>query len=578
MTFAKKGLTSIVSCLQCIPRVASFIFGGLVGVVATVAVLGPNQPDASTISVQPTITSAHEIRHENQVQPSQEIVNPNSTPVLRASSGHSAKIGSPAPESDARINFAIALEVEDSGERLALLQEVLKTWLVKDHAGALDTIRGIENVALRRDLIQFALTNLADNAPATAVTLLAQMPSIHHDHLWERAYSNWAMKEPAVALAAWEAHKHPAERREALKGVASSLARLDVASAVEWATELENGEEKRQAMHEILGKAFATSPALAAQYVEELAPVDRDGAMSFVDRIAQRWADEDPAEATNWAETLPPEQRDRAWREIAMRNLNREPEAAEALANRIEDDSLRLGIIAEIGRLRMTAGPDEALDWINRLPREQQQSAWSGASVEWARSHPQEAAEFALSGKVDDAVSQQLIESAIPQWSRVDPEAAAAWAVQLSGESAEAALQSVVNEWSGVAPEATLEFLATTFEGSQLEAMTRKAVNRWSHANPAEAATFVSDLEDGTMRDSVTREVAETWMNKDSMAASEWVASLEPGSARDHAVDILIARIEAEDPATAAQWAETIVDPDRRNEVYKRLLNRLQAR
>ncbi|NCF88116.1 MAG: hypothetical protein GWQ08_21770 [Verrucomicrobiaceae bacterium] len=491
-------------------------------------------------------------------------------PVSVGTAGLPEGAGLPEPL-DGALRFARAAAFVDPAERQAALREVLKTWVTNDHDAALAAIEGLENVALRRDLTQYSLTTLADESPASAVALLQSKPSVHHDHLWERAFLSWADDSPEEAVAAWEAQGHPEERREGLKGLANAFARKDVGSAIEWASNLESMEESRRAMHQIVGITIGRDPALAAAHIGPLTEIDREAALSYVDQIAQRWGDQDREAAIEWAEALIPEQRDQALREIAHRQIHQDPELAEELANRIDDPQLRLGVVSELGKLWMSAGADEAAAWINDLPEAQRQAAWAGAAPEWARSNPEDAAAFALSGDVDDSVQRQLIQSAVPQWSRVNPEEAASWALQLPDGTREEALKQVVQEWSVQDPEATIDFLAETVDDSHLQAMTQQAVRAWSHTDPAEAAMFVTNLEEGVVKESTARDVTKTWMQRNSLEASRWVASLEPSLARDNAVEVLINHIARVEPDSAASWAEMISDPQKRDGVLQRL-------
>ncbi|MDG2124444.1 MAG: hypothetical protein P8J87_12135 [Verrucomicrobiales bacterium] len=565
-----------------------FSAGVVSGVVATLGILGLGAPIAAKktdLAAADVLDGAAGSAASGQAGRSgaaggEAAAEPRS-PVARSGSDRrgGGRVGSVevVPEADVVSRFAVALAIEDRDGRRAELQGILKTWVTSDHEAALAMVEGLDNVALRRDLTQFALTTLSDESPATAVALLKTMPSLHHDQLWERSFLNWVADDPEEALEVWQGHRHPEERREALKGIAVGLAQQDTGVAIEWANGLSDPKEKREAVHQIVGRAMRTGHAHAAQYLDALAAVDRNAAVEFADTIAQRWADQDPREATEWAESLEYDQRNRALREIAHKTVHRDPAAAEGVIDRIDDGDLRRGLIADLGRLRITAGVQETARWIGGLSHEDQQAAWRGASAEWARSSPQDAAVFALSGSVDEPVRQQLIDLALPQWSRIDPAAAAEWAADLPGDSADGALQSVVEEWSASDPVATIDFLANSVQGEQLEGMTKSAVKNWSHADPSGAAAFIGGFEEGAMKDNIASEVTKTWMEKDSLAASEWVASLDSGSARDSAVVTLIHHIARDDVDAAVRWAETIGDRGKRDDTFERLLRGIEG-
>lgn len=536
-----------------------FLSGLGAGALLMLAILGWKQPPP-----QPALFSQDSIL--NPVAPTPAAVAAPST------STTPQPTPSPSPTSaERKLQFSQAVSLTDRGQRHGELREVLKTWIIDDQTAALQAIDNLDNPALRRDLLQFSLTTLADQSPAAAIALLESRPSVHHDHLWERAFLTWAQTDLQAAVNAWEQQQHPDERREALKGLANAFAKNDLAAALEWATTLPSPEESRRAMRQIVGGSIHRDPALAAQHIDPLTEIDREAALSYVDQIANRWGDQDRQAAIEWAETLIPEQRDRALREIAHRQLHQDPKGAQALALRIDDRDLRLGVISELGKLWMSAGPSEAAGWIQQLSSEEQQAAWRGAAPEWARTHPEQAAEFALSGDLEPAVQRRLLDTALPQWSRIAPQQAADWALELPENLRHEALEHVIQEWSAQDPHATIDFLAHAVDDDQWQSMTQQAVTRWSHNDPAQASRFVSDLEPGAVKDHAAREVASTWMRRNSVEASKWIASLDPSPARDQAVEVLIQHIQKAEPDAAILWAETITDTGRRNDLLTRL-------
>jgi hypothetical protein len=471
--------------------------------------------------------------------------------------------------------FGTGLEMTNPAKRRDVLRRVLSTWVLADREAAIAAVSQLENVALRRDLLKFAISSLSNKNPAGAVAILRATTSLRDDSLWQESFSNWAKSDPDAALATWQKLKHPEERKDALRGIARAFAKEDLSSAMEWAKSLDVSVDKNGAVLDILHYASESNPALAAQHIGLLGKIEGERAKEVAGRIAEEWAETDLAAAVAWTEKLPPAQRERAWREIAGDLMRYDPDAAQEMAAKIEDAEQRGRIVGELARLRMSADAAEAVKWIADLPDQDQKAGWRSAAEEWARTRPEEAAAYALSPDLDEGARRQLIESAAPQWARVDPASAAEWANQLPGESGKEALARVVDEWSRREPQAALDFIAQSSEGKQLEEMTRRAVGSWSREDPTQAATFMTGLEEGNVKDAIARDITENWMRSDSMKASEWVASLDPGPARDSAVGALIYRIERDDPAAAAQWAETIVDDRRRDETFKRLLRRI---
>ncbi|MGK0185701.1 MAG: hypothetical protein ACI9R3_001480 [Verrucomicrobiales bacterium] len=481
-----------------------------------------------------------------------------------------------AAKFDPEAAMEAASGILDPARQRDVMRRVLRTWIVQDRDSAMAAIGAMENLALRRDLTKFAIGTLADSNPAGAFALLKATPSLRDDGLWRESFSNWAKADPAAAMAAWEGLTHPEQRRDALRGIAGALARKDLNSAIDWAKDLANKDDRDSAVISVLHSAIEKNPLAAAENMALLKEVDSDRSREVAGRIASKLAETDVPAAAEWAEKLPASQRDSALRSIAGNLMRFDPDAAEEMIGKIQDKDQRRDIYSDLARLHMTGDPKDAVKWIATLPAEDQSSAWRGAAYEWARSQPQDAAAFVLSGELDDTGRRQLIEATAEHWSRLEPASAATWASQLGGKEGREALNRVVDEWSRKDPQNALDFVGNTASGDQVEDLTRRVVSRWSREEPLEAANFAQALAPSPVQESLMRDITQQWMESDSMAASGWVGSLDPGPARDSAVSSLISRIEREDPEAAAQWAGTITEPKTREDTYKRLIRQLE--
>ena len=481
-----------------------------------------------------------------------------------------------ASKFDPQTSFDTAFALGDFDRRREALRRVLGTWVLQDREAAMAAIAGVENLALRRDLLRSAVDSLSRSRPAAAVAVLRTEPSLREGGAWQQAFSNWAKLDPAAAYTALRSLDHPEERRDALQGIAASLVYKDPGAAIAWASELPTGDERSMALHQVLRQAAGSDPILAAEQAALLGQLDERAARDVVGRIAEEWAESDLGAALAWAEELPSAQRDAAFAEIAGDLIHRDPDAAEAMAHDIEDSAGRQKLFGELARLRMAVDAEGAAEWITGLPPEDQGAAWRSAAYEWSRTRPEQAAAFAVTGDVDPATRARLVESAAPQWARTDPVAAADWALAVPGRVGESALELVVGEWSRRDPAAAIGFLGDHVGGERFQQLTRRAVSSWSQEQPAEAAGFAASFESGETKSALYRTVTDRWMRIDSMAASQWVASLEPSAERDSAVTSLIQGIERQDLETAFIWAEEISDGQRKKEMLKRLQRRLE--
>lgn len=570
-----------------------FVAGALAGMLvtlATLAVMAPNSPAGKTTgrdsSAQPSRDATGKRSREQSEIASREDYSPRdaaaqlqsilSTGAMPDDMGKLNNLIDKAARFDPQAALDSAMGILDPSRRRDVMRRVLTSWITSDRDGAMAAIAAIDNLALRNDLTRHAIGTLTDSNPAGAVALLKSIPTMRDDGLWRESFANWAKADSAAAIAAWDSLKHPEQRRDALRGIASTLARKDVDSAIDWAKSLKEDKDRDSAVLSVLSSATESNPLTAARHAELLKGIDGDRARETAGHIGRRLAENDVPGAIDWAEKLAPAQKDSVLREIARDVMRYDPDAAEQMLGKIQDDRQRQQMIGDLARLHMTGDPQEAMKWIAALPAGDQSAAWRQAASEWAGTRPEDAAAHVLTGTLDDTARRYMIEATAESWSRIEPASAAQWATRLGGKEGLEALGRIVDEWSRRDPQSALGFIADSTTGGQMEDLTRRAIGRWSQEKPLEAANFAANLQQSDMKTSVVQNITDNWMHEDSMGASEWVASLEPSPARDSAVTTLINRIERDDPEAAVQWAETINDPKTRDETYKRLLRRLE--
>ena len=137
----------------------------------------------------------------------------------------------------------------------------------------------------------------------------------------------------------------------------------------------------------------------------------------------------------------------------------------------------RTAIIRSLAVLRTTGNLEEGIAWIERLPESDRKKAWDAASVDWARTDPESAAEFALSTD-DPFVNDKLIRSLAQSWGDLDPQRAAEWTVQsLDGGDQSMMLRNVVKDWALASPEEAIGFVASLEEGELKDHVTPEAVS-----------------------------------------------------------------------------------------------------
>ena len=213
--------------------------------------------------------------------------------------------------------------------------------------------------------------------------------------------NRWARQDPAGAARFVESLNEPHERREALETVGNSWSRQDMWEAVRWAKTLDP-MERVYAAEGILGRAADQDPDIAVEFFSDLTSGMSSEEMEagefheLAGDLAGHISEFDPRNAANWAESLP-------------EGSKLQREAVERVADRwVQNDSMA------------------ASEWISQLPEGRVRDAATEQLVDnISRSDPAAAFEWALSASEEEH-RHDMIHEVLERWNRIDPVAARA--------------------------------------------------------------------------------------------------------------------------------------------------------
>ena len=195
-----------------------------------------------------------------------------------------------------------------------------------------------------------------------------------------------------------------------------------------------------------------------------------------------------------------------------------------------------------------------------------------------------------LAGASPDSPRAMLRERLLARWTRLAPEAAAAWAVGIPGleERNETLLQVAVgwaeSDWSGAAewarslskenardelllqlaheslreePLRALELGVKLPAGNSRDELLAQAVGSWSLRDPHDAAEWARSLSADEGRTRALESVVVNWAATDAIAAAKFaMENLPSGKALDRAVVAVVQRWAQSDPSSVAEWIE----------------------
>jgi hypothetical protein len=161
-----------------------------------------------------------------------------------------------------------------------------------------------------------------------------------------------------------------------------------------------------------------------------------------------------------------------------------------------------------------------------------------------------------LAGAASESPRAMLRERLLARWTRLAPEAAAAWAAGIPGaaERGETLLQVAVgwaqSDWPGAAA-----WARSLSDDKTRDQLLRQLAHESLREEPLRALELAVELPGGGPRDELLVQAVGSWALRNPQDASAWVKSLsaEPGRAR--ALESVVVNWAATDPIAAAKFA-----------------------
>ena len=286
-------------------------------------------------------------------------------------------------------------------DRFSTMEDILRHWSEEDPASAADYVAQLpgseHSLHLLRDLShRWAET---DRSAALEWSMALDDPALRMRALRGVA-SSWAEHDPAEAAAfTTDSLESPDERHHVLEAVARRWAERDLQEALEWARDLEPGDQQR-ATRAVLRTVAEHNPSEAATLYHEIAndlpaagPINREY-RHMAQEVASVWSSSSPAEAAQWALTLP------------------------------ERGAIRRGAVGDVTEQWMRIDSMAAGEWVKSLPPGNTRDGASERVVHMTV-HSDPGAAFAWAESVSENDRRfGLMHHTLTQWSEVDRPAA----------------------------------------------------------------------------------------------------------------------------------------------------------
>jgi hypothetical protein len=231
---------------------------------------------------------------------------------------------------------------------------------------------------------------------------------------------------------------------------------------------------------------------------------------------------------------------------------------------RISDqNALSIGTTGALAGEYIKRDPHKAFEWIASLSAEHRPEATRVAFQILSRVDPSAALQFFASEV--DVPNRGLIANHIAAgWTKSDPEAAFAWATQLSPEIRDTALEASIDVW------ARADYQAACVAVRDLEPSIRSvAILELGSLMRPERLEPMADLlinePHSENQEGLLKHVASSYQLYKPEEGSAWLAELPQGKMRDIAIQGFIKDLDKSDPEAAVAWAAVITDIESRN-------------
>jgi hypothetical protein len=255
--------------------------------------------------------------------------------------------------------------------------------------------------------------------------------------------------------------------------------------------------------------------------IRHLKPSELQGAAGH---LASDFLRLDPERAVAWFETLPAEVRDHCSTYALTRLSQDDPEAAARLVANHEGLANRHDMARHAAQRWAAADPAQAFEWARSLPATLAAPALRGVIDQWmendydAASHQIEALDPALRSAALPGLVERSPDTLLPVL-------AAQLGEPSSDPHQTSAATSLASRWAEADPTAASEWLVQTPSSPLRDAAIRGFTERLVMEDPASAFEWAAVIVDPDIRSDTLDAGIRDWLDRDPEAAREWVHS-----------------------------------------------------
>src|SRR3954454_17528655 len=138
--------------------------------------------------------------------------------------------------------------------------------------------------------------------------------------------------------------------------------------------------------------------------------------------------------------------------------------------------------------------------------------------------------------------------------------------------------QMIYRQWTAVDPQAAAAQAVQNTTDQGWRSPVNQVLRNWASQDPMGAIAWTSSQTDPSAQAREIGQIVRQWSRDDMSAAANWINGLSPGSMRDAAASSLAFSLGGSDPAAALGWAQSISDATQRDNAIQRLSREIMYR
>ena len=236
--------------------------------------------------------------------------------------------------------------------------------------------------------------------------------------------TSWATADPEAAIQWAKANHEGEDGNEFFAGIIRGLAGTDPARATELLTSMPRGDERGDALEEMVPHMLKDGPAAAQMWVSSIGdPILRNGLMN---EMAEPMAAIDPKSTAAWLLANPSEASTRRMDEVFEEWVQKNPQEALTSFDALPAGELRTkaleGLVGSVAK----ENPKAAAAMLDRFPNDVNDEVVQTVVWDSFRNDPNTAADQ-ISRISNEAQRDQMYRRALGRWMGRDPASAQAW-------------------------------------------------------------------------------------------------------------------------------------------------------